>query len=64
VIDDALPSDIDADLLGLRWYRVAVIATARRKELEATRRELDRANAEIVRLRTDLIDLQQLMRSK
>jgi len=35
-----------------------------RRELTATHKELDRANAEIVRLRHDLIDLQQLMRSK
>ena len=62
--DESLPIDIDHELRNLPWYRVAVMATARRKELAATRRELDRANAEIVRLRTDLVNLHDLNRSK
>jgi hypothetical protein len=64
-------ADIDNDLHVLTWSGIARELTKRRQlcvaanlELNAVRKELDRANAEIVRLRTDLIDLQQLMRSK
>lgn len=57
-------ADIDNDLHVLSWSGIARTLTERRKlcaavklELNAARRELDRANAEIVRLRTDLIDM-------
>lgn len=58
------PSELSHDaLVGIvRAYPLSIAELQR--ELTATRKELDRANAEIVRLRTDLIDLQQLMRSK
>lgn len=57
-------ADIDNDLHVLSWSGIARELTKRRqlcadanRELNAVRRELDRANAEIVRLRTDLIDM-------
>lgn len=68
---DALPKDIDDDLRELSHGDLCRLLTKRRRMhdaldrvLTATRKELDRANAEIVRLRTDLVNLHDLTRSK
>lgn len=51
------PSELSHDaLVGIvRAYPLAIDKL--RSELDATRKELDRALAEIVRLRTDLVDM-------
>lgn len=58
------PSELSHDALVaiVRAYPLSIAELQR--ELTATRKELDRANAEIVRLRTDLVNLHDLTRSK